>query len=182
MQGIWPWLAVAAAGALHGLNPAAGWAFAAGRSPRRALLCIAAGHVASVAVVAAAVPLALRLGTPFDPLLPQALAAALLLLVLAQHWKGHGAWTSPGRTGLALWSFIVGTAHGAGWMLVPALVPLCGGDLPGRELTARGSWWLSLGAVGLHFAVMLAVVAAMGAGARGLLARLRRARRLPTAL
>lgn len=29
MQSVWPWLAVAGAGILHGLNPASGWVFAA---------------------------------------------------------------------------------------------------------------------------------------------------------
>jgi hypothetical protein len=29
MASLWPWLAVAAAGALHGLNPATGWMWAA---------------------------------------------------------------------------------------------------------------------------------------------------------
>ncbi|WP_205959692.1 hypothetical protein [Ramlibacter humi] len=182
MQGAWPWLAVAAAGALHGLNPAAGWAFAAWRSPWRMLAPIAAGHAASIGVVAAAVPLALRWGVAFDPLVPQGLAAALLLAVAVQHVRGHAhRWTSPGRTGLALWSFIVGTAHGAGWMLVPAVVPLCIGDLPGRELTATGSWRLGLAAVGVHLAAMLVATAAMAFGARGVAQRLR-ARHLPTAL
>ena len=36
-----------------------------------------------------------------------------------------------GHAGLALWSFMMATAHGAGLMLVPALVPLCMGERPG---------------------------------------------------
>jgi hypothetical protein len=60
MTSIWPWLAVAGAGALHGLNPAAGWAFAAACGMRsrdrtqslRALLPMAVGHATSIALVA----------------------------------------------------------------------------------------------------------------------------------
>ena len=32
-----------------------------------------------------------------------------------------------GLLGLCVWSFLMATAHGAGLMLVPALLPLCGG-------------------------------------------------------
>ena len=60
MASLWPWLAVAGVGALHGLNPATGWMFAAAcgvraedrAQARRALLPIGVGHAASVALVA----------------------------------------------------------------------------------------------------------------------------------
>ena len=63
MASLWPWLAVAGLGALHGLNPANGWMFAAAWGVRsrdrsqalRALMPLAVGHAASVALVAAAV-------------------------------------------------------------------------------------------------------------------------------
>jgi hypothetical protein len=64
MASLWPWLAVAGVGALHGLNPATGWmlgrrlgrAFSGDRAQAlRALLPIAVGHAASVALVAGAV-------------------------------------------------------------------------------------------------------------------------------
>lgn len=172
MDGVWPWLAVAAMGALHGLNPAAGWALAAfarrgdGKARMlRALLPLAAGHLASVLALAAAVPLALELGWDYDPLVPQGLAAGLLLVLVLRHLRG-GHRSHAWGCGLALWSFIVGTAHGAGWMLVPALVPLCGGDTPARELTASGSLLAALGAVGVHVAAMFATMAAVASGAR----------------
>ena len=65
MASFWPWLAVAGVGALHGLNPATGWMFAAAWGVRsrdraqalRALMPIAVGHATSVALVAAAVAL-----------------------------------------------------------------------------------------------------------------------------
>ena len=171
MTSAWPWLAVAGLGALHGLNPATGWMFAAASGLRpggraralRALLPIAAGHTASVALVAGAVALGLGAGRT----LLQAAAGALLVLVALAHRTGHARRMRlpAGHAGLALWSFIMSTAHGAGMMLVPALVPLCLSGSPAREITASGSLGLALAAVALHTAAMLAVTGAIGAGA-----------------
>jgi hypothetical protein len=173
MQGLWPWLAVAAAGALHGLNPASGWMFAAWPQPARRLRTlapIAAGNAAAVALVALAVPASLRYGLAIDRAVLQGAAVALLLVLATHCFLGHRtrhAMQRAGRAGLALWSFVMGTAHGAGLMLVPALMPFCASDMPAREITASGSMLLALGAVALHLAAMLATTAAMAAGARG---------------
>jgi hypothetical protein len=83
MAGLWPWLAIAGLGALHGLSPANGWMFAAAcgvragdpAQARRALLPIAIGHVASIAIVAWAV----ALGMAMDGARVQPLAGALLV-------------------------------------------------------------------------------------------------------
>ena len=174
MVSLWPWVAVAAAGAVHGLNPATGWALAAVRAPGRAGLLralgpIALGHLASVAMVAAAVPVALQLGVGFHPLPLQGVAASWLVALLVRHWRARTAHRSCppwGRTGVALWSFIAGTAQGAGWMLVPALASVCGGDGAARAITASGSMALALAAVGVHLGAMLATTAAVAAGAR----------------
>lgn len=171
---LWPWLAVAATGALHGLNPLTGWAFAAWRPAAsaqrpRVLAPIALGQVAAVLAVAAAAPAALELGLEFPTWLPQAVAAALLL-VLALHHFGRGRplrdAAPAGRNAIALWSFVVGIGHGAGWMLVPALASVCAGDAPAREITASGSLLLGIGAVAVHLAAMLATTWAMAAAAR----------------
>ena len=61
----------------------------------------------------------------FDPLLPQGIAAAMLLVLAVRHLRGrgeHATCASRVRTGLALWSFLMATAHGAGLMLVPVLL------------------------------------------------------------
>ena len=95
MASLWPWLAVAGAGALHGLNPAAGWMFAAAWGVRsrdraqalRALLPIAAGHATSVALVAAAVALGLSL----DRVVLQGSAVGLLIVVAMVHLSGRAA-------------------------------------------------------------------------------------------
>jgi len=173
---LWPWLAVAAAGALHGVNPATGWVFAAWRTqPARRvhtlglLVPIAAGHLGSIAIVAAAVPAAVLAGVEFDPLVPQGLAVAALLGLGASHLLRRGRGAPPARTGalaLTLWSVVVGIAHGAGWMLMPALASICAAGMPAREITASGSLGLALAAIGLHMAAMLAATAAMGIGAR----------------
>lgn len=158
MSSLWPWLAVAGVGALHGLNPATGWALAAtwgvrSRDPARAwraLASIAAGHGLSVGLVAAVV----ALGMSTDRLVLQAVAGVLLLVAVAVHLSGR---RPAGHAALALCSFMMSTAHGAGLMLVPALIPLCVADTPGREITASGSLALALAAVGVHTAAMLAV-------------------------
>lgn len=171
MSSVWPWLAVAGLGALHGLNPATGWMFAAawGVQARdrgmalRAIVPIAAGHAASVALVAAAVAFGLAL----DRFVLQALAGALLVALALYHLSGRRAGRPrppAGHAGLALWSFMMSTAHGAGLMLVPALIPLCVSGAPGRAITASGSLALALAAVGVHTAAMLAVTGVIASG------------------
>jgi hypothetical protein len=201
MADLWPWLAVAGLGALHGLSPANGWMFAAAWGvhardagpARRALLPIAIGHAASVAVVACVI----ALGYAVDRASFQQLAGALLVGAATYRWlrgarpctpissewstRRHESTTPPaGRvlsrlgparhsvaahhTGIALWSFLMATAHGAGLMLVPALVPLCLADSPAREITASGSLLLALAAVGVHTTAMLVTTGVIATG------------------
>ncbi len=171
-SGLWPWLAVAGMGALHGLNPASGWMWVAAsglRSPEaarpwRALGLVAAGHAASVALVAAAVAFGLSNGRG----LLQASAAVLLLALVAAHlWRGRTKRVRRpmSRVGLPLCAFIASTVHGTGLMLVPALVPLCLAGTPAREITASGSMLLALAAVGAHATAMLCVSGVMASGA-----------------
>lgn len=178
MASLWPWLAIAGLGALHGLSPATGWMFAAacgvrardGTQVRRALLPIAIGHAASVAIVACA----FAQGTLMDRRLFQGLAGALLIGAAAYRvLRGAGRHrpisTQAGHAGIALWSFLMATAHGAGLMLVPALVPMCLADNPARAITASGSLVLVLLAVGVHTAAMLLTTGVIATGVcRGL--------------
>jgi hypothetical protein len=162
MASLWPWLAVAGVGALHGLNPATGWMFAAAwglrahdrRQALRALAPIGIGHAASVALVAAAV----ALGLSMDRVLLQAGAGVLFAAVTGVHLAGllrrragHGparwaARTPTGHAGLALWSFMMSTAHGAGLMLVPALIP----PVHGRCARGPGDHRVGLAAAGVR--------------------------------
>jgi len=160
----WPWLAVAGVGALHRLNPANGWLFAAARAARsgdardvrRSLLPIALGHALSVALVVAVVMQGIRL--PQQHLL--ALAGSGLLAfsawrLLARPRAGARLTASRSHAGLAAWSCLMGTAQGSGLMLLPALLPLCMTDGPARAISATGSLALMLAAVVLHLLAML---------------------------
>jgi hypothetical protein len=64
-----------------------------------------------------------------------------------------------GMVGLGVWSFLMASAHGAGLMLVPVLIPLCLAASPAQELTAAGSLPIALAAVGVHTLAMLATTA-----------------------
>ena len=59
---------------------------------------------------------------------------------------------------------MMSSAHGAGLMLVPALIPLCVGDAPSQQITASGSLTLALAAVGVHTAAMLTVTGVIATG------------------
>jgi hypothetical protein len=166
MESVWPWLAVAGVGALHALNPASGWMFAAASGVRsrdrsqalRSLLPIAIGHAASMALVAGA----FAIGMSMNRVVMQVLAGGLLAVLAVCHLSGHKARRMPTRSaGLALWSFIMSSAHGAGLMLVPVLMPLCTGSTAAREITASGSLSLALAAVGIHTAAMISVTGAI---------------------
>jgi hypothetical protein len=172
-----PWLAVAGLGAFHGLNPAMGWLFAvalglhrgSGRVVLAALAPIAAGHAASVAAV---VLLIVAFGTVVPARWIEVGGGVLLLGWAAWLWRrGHPRRVRVGMTagmaGLALWSFLMATAHGAGLMLVPVVLPLCLAAGPGAELTAGGSLPVALAAVGVHSAAMLAVTGAIALGVYG---------------
>lgn len=178
MASLWPWLAIAGAGALHGLNPATGWMWAAAwgvhsRNRARALWAlvpIAAGHAASVSLVAAAV----AFGPAMDRAVLHALAGGLLATAAIVHVSGRVPWLAcapAGHAGLALWSFMVSTAHGAGLVLVPALAPLCGAEAPVLDAGPSGPLVLALAAVGVHAVAMFAVTGVMAAGVcRGVVA------------
>ena len=131
------WLAVVASGLYHGINPGMGWPLAVsaglmGRSRKdlgAALVPLAFGHILAMLAI----------------LLPFALVSALL------HWQheiragasatviAFGIFRLINRrhpralarikpTQLALWSFSIATAHGAGLMLLPIYFGLCSAD------------------------------------------------------
>ena len=136
---LWPWMALAALGAYHGLNPAMGWLFAVAlglQEGRRAAVYqafapIALGHTLSVAAVVGVV-LLIRAIIPFDIL--KYTGAAILVgfgvykLIRSTHprWVGMRV----GFRDLTGWSFLMASAHGAGLMLIPILF-----NLPGYRLS-----------------------------------------------
>jgi len=168
MASLWPWLALAGAGALHGLHPASGWLAAAvwrlrspgAAAPRRALWPIAAGHAVALALAASGI----ALGTGPDRgalrLLALALApAAVALQGLACLAPRAGA--PAGLAGHAMGAFAAATIQGTGLMLVPALMPGCGIAL--QPAGTGGPLALAAAAIGVHTAAMLAVNGAMAA-------------------
>ena len=171
MTALWPWLTLAGLGAFHGLNPAMGWLFAvalglhrhSGRIVLLSLLPIAFGHALSIVLAVFAV---IVLGITFDQHIVR-IAGGLLLIgwaiyhVLYGHRHRVRVGMQTGMAGLVLWSFLMATAHGAGLMLVPVLIPLCLAASPAQEITASGALPVSLVAVGVHTASMLTVTGAI---------------------
>lgn len=163
MSTLWPWLAVAGLGALHGANPATGWMFAAAWGVRagdrmqalRALMPIAAGHVVSIALVAGMIVLGLAVHPAALQATAGALLAALVLYRIVIRKNRAMAKAPATHAGLALWSFMMATAHGAGMMLVPALIPICMGEGAVRQITASGALLPVSAAVALHTGAML---------------------------
>lgn len=171
MTPISPWLVLAGLGAYHGLNPAMGWLFAVALGLHRqsrgvvlkSLIPIAVGHMVSIAVVALAVVV---LGLVVEQRALEAAAGAALIGWAAYHAAyGHRHRVRVGMTtgmaGLGVWSFTMATAHGAGLMLAPVMIPLCLSADPAGQLTAAGSLPVALGAIGAHTAAMLAVTLAV---------------------
>jgi hypothetical protein len=164
---LWPWLALAGLGFFHGVNPAMGWLFAVALGLHRhssavvllSLLPIALGHALAIALVVVAV---LGLGVVIEHGMLDRIAGAILIAWAAWHAVyGHRhrvrVGMQTGLAGLALWSFLMASAHGAGLMLIPVLIPLClSGATSG--MTAASSA-VAIAAVALHTGVMLATIA-----------------------
>ncbi len=166
MSPLWPWLVLAGLGAFHGLNPAMGWLFAVALGLHKgsravvlaALVPIIFGHVLSITAVVAAV---LLLGFVVDQTVLRHACGALLIGWAAYHtFYGTRHRVRVGMTagfaGLALWSFLMASAHGAGLMLIPVVLPLCLAASPGGELSLD-ALPVALAAVGVHSLAMLTV-------------------------
>jgi len=165
------WLAVVASGVYHGVNPAMEWPLAVSsglmeRSVRAllaALLYLAAGHVMAMFVVM--VPFAL-LAILLAWQREIQLGASVLVIGFGAFlliWRRHPrvlARIPPSR--LALWSFAVAIAHGAGVMLVPIYLGLCrSSDIGQGHQAARALIGANLGMAllvsGLHASAMIVV-------------------------
>ena len=128
------WLAVVASGLYHGVNPGMGWPLAVsaglmGRGRRdvvASLPPLAGGHIVSMLVIL--LPFALmtalldwqreiRIGASVA-----VIAFGVFRLVNRRHPR---ALARIRPTQLALWSFAIATAHGAGLMLLPIYLGLC---------------------------------------------------------
>jgi hypothetical protein len=128
------WLAVVVSGIYHGLNPAMGWplAVSAGlmgggrRALPGALGLLALGHLLAVAGIL----LPFTLMTAIVAWQRQIRIGAALIVIAFGVWlfvrRRHPRFIARIRpTQLALWSFAVATAHGAGLMLIPIYLGIC---------------------------------------------------------
>jgi hypothetical protein len=136
------WTSIGLLGGLHGVNPAMGWLFAvslglqshSSRAVWSALAPLALGHALAVAVALAA---AAALGVVLPLASVRWIAATALLAFGLLHFRAHahprwgvgGMCVGPAR--LTMWSFLVSSAHGAGLMVLPFV-------LPGISATASG--------------------------------------------
>ena len=162
-------------GAYHGINPGMGWLFAvalgmqekSGRAVARSLLPIALGHAVAIGIVV----LAAGLLQNIVPLGKVKIAAALILFGFGGYrlWRQrHPRWGGMlvGFRDLAVWSFLMASAHGAGFMLLPILFGASAAHaqhLPIAEHHAIPGAWeaplTSLTATAVHTAGYLAVMA-----------------------
>ncbi len=169
----WAWWALIGLGAYHGLNPAMGWLFAValGLQERsraavlRALVPIALGHELSIVLAVALVRGAELVAAPGALRL---LAAALLVLFGVYKFarpQSHPRWVGMRVTvpELALWSFLMSSAHGAGLMLFPVLLGLHAHSHDDAAALGLGSTSLAqdAAAVLVHMLAMLLVMGAI---------------------
>jgi len=165
---LWLWLAVAGLGLFHAINPAMGWLFAVALGLNRrserivwlALIPIGLGHALAIALVLLAV---LALGLIIEPPLLRPLAAVILFAWAAWHalyGRRHKVrfGMQVGLFGLFMWSFLMANAHGAGLMLIPAVIPLCLAASPTHALTSGASALVALIALSVHTAAMLVTI------------------------
>ena len=180
MSELVPWVSLVLLGAYHGINPGMGWLFAVALGLQekrrwavlRAFGPIAAGHAASVCAVVAvlgAAQLVLSVG-----LLKWICGGILIGYGLYKLLRpfSHPKWVGMrvGPKDLALWSFLMSSAHGAGLMLLPPLLGIQAGTtahashevagivLPPIDGTTSLAL-TSLLAVGVHTVTMFAVMA-----------------------
>jgi hypothetical protein len=157
------WLAVVASGLYHGINPGMGWplAVSAGLMETRPRALVAAlwplsvGHLSAVLLLM--LPFALLVAVVAWQRPIQVGASVLVLgfgvfrLVNRRHPRAL-ARIPPGQ--LALWSFAMAIAHGAGLMLVPIYLGLC----RGAELDQGHQATSTLINANIGMAIMVAIV------------------------
>ena len=162
------WGAVIVSGVYHGINPGMGWPLAVSAAlmegrPRamvRALVALAVGHFLAMtaillpfSVMTALVTWEMQIRIGAGALV---IAMGLYLLINRRHPR-FLARVHPAR--LALWSFLAAMAHGAGLMLVPIYLGICGIDVGGEGHAAAGQ--LMGQSIATAFLVALVHTAAM---------------------
>ncbi len=161
------WWAVIVSGLYHGVSPGMGWplAVSAGLMERtrsalpRALVLLALGHLAAMLLILLPFSMLTFLVDWQWELRVVAAAAVIALGVYLLITRRHPrilARVHPAR--LALWSFLAAMAHGAGLMLVPIYLGICGIDAEAghkaAETLVAGNIQTALLVAVLHTAAM----------------------------
>jgi len=162
-------------GAYHGINPGMGWLFAValglqeqkGSAVAKSIVPLALGHALAIttAVLAAAL---LGLVVPLTTV-RYCVAAFLIglgIYSLVKHWHPRWVRMQVGFRDLTVWSFLMASAHGAGLMVLPALLGSgtveAAEPMAGHHQMATGASTLAgMIASLIHTAAYLAVTAAM---------------------
>jgi len=120
-------------GAYHGINPGMGWLFAVARGMQehatqavaRALVPITLGHALSIGLVVALAGL-IQIVLPLGYVQLVVAGALISLGILRILRRRHFAWggMQVGFRDLTLWSFLMASAHGAGLMVLPIVMPM----------------------------------------------------------
>lgn len=168
------WWAVIFSGVYHGINPGMGWPLAVSAAlmerkksaMAKALGMLAVGHFLAMIVILLPFSMMFFLVNNESEIRIGAgvlvIAMGIYLLINRRHPKILSR-VHPAKLGL--WSFLAATAHGAGLMLVPIYLGICGflepGDIADNGHAAAQS--LMTGNVGMAFLVAAAHTFAMTA-------------------
>ena len=152
----WAWAALFLMGAYHGVNPGMGWLFAVAlglqdetrKSVIRSLIPIALGHGAAIALtltLAGLLRLMLPLGYVKAAIALTLFAFGVYKLARNRHPRWGGM--QVGFVDLSIWSFLMASAHGAGFMVLPVQLLLSAQAAahhpsagPMEAVTSQGSW------------------------------------------
>ncbi|MGB2668336.1 MAG: hypothetical protein WAK48_30400 [Candidatus Acidiferrum sp.] len=169
----WAWVTLFLLGAYHGINPAMGWLFAvslglqkqSGRAVWQALLPIAAGHVFAIVLV---ILVAVLAGAVL-PLHIMKIVVAIVLFGFGVYrlvGKSHPHWGGGMQVGfsdLTVWSFLMASAHGAGFMLLPVLLGMSamnsGHEMHAMKLPGIGAQLLAISVHTLGYLVLTGAIA-----------------------
>ena len=168
------WAAMLLLGAYHGINPGMGWLFAVAlgmqqgsvRGVWRALPPMGLGHAAAVGVVVAVAVLA-RMVIPPDVLRIVVASTLVTLGLYRLGWHRHPRFggMQVGFLDLTIWSFLMASAHGAGFMVLPFVMVMpadvsAAGEHALHAASASGGMpWSNALAVGIHSFAYLTVTA-----------------------
>lgn len=166
----WPWVALFLLGTYHGINPGMGWLFAVAlgmqersrRAVGRSLLPIALGHGLAIGLVV----LTAGLAQAAFPLVYVKISVAVILFALGLYRlfrHRHPRWggMQVGFRDLSIWSFLMASAHGAGFMILPVVLGMSAPDSVASEhrhtMNVAATSWTAISATLVHAAGYLLV-------------------------